>query len=239
MRGGVGMIVSRLPAAGGIAYVLGMMVHGGRFTPARWLVLGGMMLLGAAPARAENIGITARKFVAIDKLEFSNKAAVRLLSRDPRIRKGSGQSVATIGATLDVTIEAFNHPPIAGAFSIPQGVSETAGWRVNDASVAKYVNPQAPGGPTQVRVAVVQENALVKVSAKGLGDLPIPLDELRFAPFDVQVRFVVLNGTETITHCTVFHSATCSLPLIGGGTGRKLQCTDGQAVSDCVFPPLP
>jgi hypothetical protein len=216
-----------------------MMVRGLRFAPAWGLVLGGMLLVGVVtPVRADNIGISARKLVVIDKLEFLNKAAVRLLSLDPRIDKGSGTSAANIGATVDINIEAFNHPPIAGAYNIPQGFSETAGWRVNNGTLAKYVNPGAPGGPTQVRVAAIGQAAFLKFSARGLGDLPMPLSDLRFGPFDVQVRFTVLNGDETITHCTVFHSASCSFPVIANGTGHKLQCSDGQPVSDCVFPPL-
>jgi len=214
------------------------MVRGLRFAPAWGLVLGGMLLFGVTPARADNIGISGRKLVVIDKLELLNKAAVRLLSLDPRITKGSGTSSSDIGATLDINIEAFNQPPNSGAYNIPQGFSETAGWRVNNGTLAKYVNPGAPGGPTQIRVAAIGQNAFLKVSARGLGDLPMSLDNLYFAPFDVQVRFTVLNGDETITHCTVFHSASCIFPVIASGTGHKLQCRDGQPVSDCVFPPL-
>jgi hypothetical protein len=217
-----------------------MMVRAGRVAPAWWFVLGAMLLFGAVPVRAvENIGITARKFVVIDKLAFINKGAVRLFSLDQRIKKGSGTSTATISATLDVTIEAFNQPPISGAFSVPSGFSETGGWRVNNASIAKYVNTAAPGGPTQVRVLAVQQNAFLKMSAKGLGDLPLALSDLRFAPFDVQVRLVVMNGPEAIVHCTVFHSDDCALPVIGAGSGRKLQCRNGEPVYDCVFPPPP
>ena len=214
------------------------MVRGLRFAPAWGLVLGGMLLLGVTPVRADNIGITARKLIVIDKLESLNKAAVRLFSLDPRITKGSGTSVADIGATLDITIEANSPGPITGAYSIPQGFSETAGWRVNNGTLAKYVNPGAPGGPTQTRVVAVGEAAFLKFSAKGLGDLPMPLSDLRFGPFDVQIRFTVLNGDQTITHCTVFHSDSCMFPVIGNGTGHKLQCRDGQAVPDCAFPPL-
>ena len=196
------------------------------------------LCIGAATVQAADVGITGRKLVVVDKLEFSNRAAVRFLSIDPQVRKGLGQSAATIGATLDITIDAFNHPPIAGAFSVPQGFSTTAGWRLNNASIAKFVNPGAPGGPTQVRTVTVQQSRFVKVAARGLGDLPLNLDDLRFAPFDVQVRFVVMNGTETITHCTLFRSASCSLPEAASGTGRRLACTDGEAVPDCAFPPL-
>jgi hypothetical protein len=216
-----------------------MMVRGRRFAPAWGLVLGGMLLFGVTPVRADNIGISARKLVVIDKLESLNKAALRLLSLDPRINKGSGTSAADIGATVDINIEAFNHPPITGAYSIPQGFSETAGWHVNNGTLAKYVNPGAPGGPTQARVVAIGQGSFLKFSAKGLGDLPMPLSDLRFAPFDVQIRVTVLNGDETLTHCTVFHSASCIFPVIAGGTGHKLQCRDGEPVADCVFPPLP
>jgi hypothetical protein len=216
-----------------------MMVRGRRFAPPWGLVLGGMLLAGVLPARADNIGITVRKLILIDKLEMSNKAALRLVSLDSRIRKGSGTSAANIAATLDITIEALNHPPIAGAYSLPQGFSETAGWRVNSGTLAKFVNPGAPGGPTQVRVTTIGQNAFLKFSARGLGDLPLPIDLLRFAPYDVQVRFTVLNGDESITHCAVFHSDTCTFPVIGGGTGHKLQCKNGEPVPDCAFPPPP
>lgn len=215
------------------------MVRGLRFAPAWGLVLGGVLLFGVTPVRADNIGISARKLVVIDKLEFVNKAAVRLFALDPRITKGIGTSAADIGATLDINIEAFNQPPIIGAYNIPEGFSETAGWHVNNGTIAKYVNPGAPGGPTQVRLAAIGQNKFLKVSARGLGDLPMSLADLYFAPFDVQVRFTVLNGDETITLCTVFHSSSCILPVVGRGSGRKLQCSDGQPVSNCVFPTVP
>jgi len=214
------------------------MVRGGRFARA-WLAVVAVLAGLALPVQAENIGITGRKLVVLDKREFSNRSAVRFLSIDPKIRKGSGTSVATIGATLDITIDAFNQRAIGGAFSVPQGFSTTAGWRVNNSSLAKFVNPGAPGGPTQVRVLTVKQNHLVKISAKGLGDLPINLDDLYFAPYHVQVRFTVLNGAEMITHCTIFPSENCALPLVGAGTGMKLQCTHGEAVPDCAFPSLP
>jgi hypothetical protein len=196
-------------------------------------------LVGAGPVRAENVGITGRKLIVTDKLEFSNRASVRFLSVDSQVRKGVSQSTATIGATVDIAIEAFNQSPIGGAFSVPQGFSTTAGWRLNNASVAKFVNPGAPGGPTQVRTVTVQQNRLIKVAARGLGDLPLDLGTLWFGPFHVQVRVSVLNASETITHCTVFRSENCLLPFTASGTGRKLQCRNGEAVPDCVFPPLP
>jgi hypothetical protein len=119
-------IISHLPAARAIAYLLPMMVRAGRVARTWWFVLGATLLLGTVSARAvENVGITARKLIVIDKLAFANKAAVRLFSLDPRIEKGSGTSTATMSATLDITIEAFNQPPISGAFSVPSGFSET------------------------------------------------------------------------------------------------------------------
>ncbi|HWP64972.1 MAG TPA: hypothetical protein VNO26_03550 [Candidatus Limnocylindria bacterium] len=212
-------------------------MSGGRRLAPVWGLVLGVLLASLAPARAENVGITGRKLVVIDKLEFSNKAAVRFFSLDSRIDKGDGLLAANIGATFDITIEALNHPPIAGAFSIPTGFSETAGWRVNRPTLAKFVNPGAPGGPTQVRVASVGTNHFVKISAKGLGDLPLPIESLRFInSFAVQVRFTVMNGTETIMHCTLFDDEDCVFSLIAGGTGHKLQCTNGDAIPDCAFP---
>jgi hypothetical protein len=213
------------------------MLRAGRFA-LRWLsvAVAGVLCGLVVEARAENVGITGRKLVILDKLEFINKAAVRFLSVDPLVRKGFGTSPSDIGATIDITIEALNHPPIAGAFSVPQGFSTTAGWRVNNSSLAKYVNPGSPGGPTQVRVMTIQQSHLIKLAARGLGDLPLNLDDLRFAPYDVQVRVTILNGDETFTHCTVFDSDDCRLPEAGAGTGRKMQCAHGQPVFDCIFP---
>jgi hypothetical protein len=199
------------------------------------LVLGGLV----TPVGAENVGITGRKLIIVDKGEFSGVKAARFLAIDPLIRKGSGLSLATIGAIVDITIEAPDHSPIMGAFSVPQGFSTTAGWRVNTSSIAKFINAGAPGGPTQVRALTIQQNRMVKLFAKGLGDLPLSLDDLRFGPFHVQVRVVVLNGAETINLCTLFRSDRCLTPFVGAGTGRKIQCVDGEAVPDCAFPAVP
>jgi hypothetical protein len=191
------------------------------------------------PVRAENRGITGRKLVIVDRTEFSNRAVVRFLSVDALVSKGFGTSTGDISAAIDITIEAPQHPLIAGSFDIPEGFSTTAGWRVNNSTIAKFANPGAPGGPTQVRFATIQQSRLIKLSAKGLGDLPINLDDLRFGPYHVEMRFTLNNGTESITHCTLFRSDNCLVPAVGSGTGRKLQCSRGEAVPDCLFPPPP
>jgi len=203
----------------------------------------GVVLAAAAmasvPVRAENRGITGRKLVVVDKTEFSNRSAVKFLSVDALVSKGFGTSTGDISATVDITIEAPQHPVIAGAFDIPAGYSTTAGWRVNSSSIAKFANPGAPGGPTQVRFMTIQQSRLIKLSAKGLGDLPINLDDLRFGPYHVQMRLTLTNGAESITHCTLFTSDNCLVPPVGSGTGRKLQCSLGAAVPACAFPPPP
>lgn len=201
------------------------------------LALVGTLGLGSV-ARAENVGIQARRLDVIDKMAFSNRAAVRFLAIDPGIQMGTGATVGNIGAIVDVTIMAPQHPLISGAFSILPGFSGRAGWQVNNARVAKFVNPDAPEGSTQVRVFTIQQNHLLKVAAKGLGDLPLNLSRLAYGPFDVQVRVVVYDDDETTTHCTLFDETVCRRPFIAAGTGVKLECRDGRAVPDCVFPPL-
>ena len=72
----------------------------------------------------------------------------------------------TFGATLRVSASSGE----SASFSLP-----AAGWSANDAgTVYKFKNPDAPGGLSEVKVAVLAESKVIKISAKSSG---ITLDE--------------------------------------------------------------
>jgi hypothetical protein len=95
------------------------------------------------------------------------------------------------GATLRVATSSGE----SASFHLPP-----SGWSVNDAgTVYKFKNPQAPAGPSEVKVAVLAEQKLVKVSAKASG---ITLDEPTQGTVSVQL------GIGTDVYCS-----ECTTPV--------------------------
>jgi hypothetical protein len=115
---------------------------------------------------------------------------------------------------------------VGGSFVLPSP------WQKNDATVAKFVNTLAPGGPTQVKVAVVKDGLLVKVRAKGLGDGPA-IDLFAGPPSSsggVTTVLTLVNAGLERRFCTRFAvdaGSEVTYSEIAGGLGRKLVATGG------------
>lgn len=102
---------------------------------------------------------------------------------------------------------------------------------MNKASVGKFVNKYAPiRGGTEVKVALVKTGTVLKLVGNGLGDTPIDLTGGGVPPGDVWVTCTVENGVATVRQCTSFAGASCSYKAVGGGTGTKLVCKNGEPV---------
>jgi hypothetical protein len=172
------------------------------------------------------IGVSAKKLIVIDKLTAASKAKVVFVAKDMAVTKGSGLSTSDISASFDFD---YANGATAGSFTIPSGASDgTDGWTVNKATVAKYVNKSAPGGPTGAKVAVIKPTKLLKIVGKDLGDLPIDIFTTGAPdPSGVDTVYTVTNGGHTNRHCTNFSGADCTYKLIAGGTGAKLVCKPG------------
>src|SRR5688572_24660651 len=116
---------------------------------------------------------------------------------------------------------------------VPEGTAN--GWLVNKATVAKYVNKDAPAGATQVKVAVVKPGTLVKIVAKGLGDTPIDVPGPGDPAGAVRTAYCVDNAGEENCHCSELTG--CTWTSIAGGTGAKLVCKAGSGDAACQADP--
>src|SRR5262245_46138064 len=144
-----------------------------------------MVLLGTAGAAyAVDVPVVGVKLVVVDKMASASQAKAVFVSKDTAVTKGSGTDTSQIAAILDISYDAAS-----GSFDMPQG----AGWLVNSASVAKYVNQGAPvGGAT--KVGVIKPGSLVKVVGKSLGDVAL---DISTAPTGaVYVADTIVNGPD-------------------------------------------
>jgi hypothetical protein len=187
-------------------------------------VLGVTLLLAASAtiAGAVDVPVTGLKLIIVDKTASAASAKAVFVAKDAGVTKGAGTDTADIVAELGVSYDTTS-----GVFSMPQG----ANWLVNKPTVAKFVNTAAPGGGSNVKVSVVKPGKLVKVVAKGLGDVPIDISTPPTG--SVYVSHLLFNGDDINRHCTSF--GTCSHKLIAGGTGYKLVCKGGSTGDpDCL-----
>ena len=191
------------------------------------VVVGGL----ASVVSGANLGIVPKKLIVLDKTVVG-QAKVVYVSKDQvaGIDKGLGTDVGDIAATFEL---AYGNGSAAGAFVVPGGASDgTAGWVVNRGTVAKYVNKQAPGGPTQVKVAVVKPGKLLKLVGKGLGDEPIDvIAGGNPGPEGVLSAYCITNAGEEHCHCS--HLTGCAFSPVAGGSGAKLVCKAGTGDPAC------
>jgi hypothetical protein len=195
-------------------------------------LLGALCVSGLArPALATNVGVVPKKLIVVDKLVAATKAKAVFVAKDAAVTKGPGTDVEQISVQFDV---AYGNGSAAGAFTLPAGasVNKSPGWVVNKDTVAKYVNKEAPDGPTGGKVAVIKPGKLLKLVGKSLGDTP--LDILGAGDpgvGGVETAYCVTNGGEEHCHCSAFTS--CAWKEIAGGTGAKLVCKRGTGDPAC------
>jgi hypothetical protein len=195
-------------------------------------------LLCLAPiAQAVDIPVTPKKLIVVDKLTAASKAKVVYVSKDQAagITKGTGTDPAQISVQFDML---YGNEAAAGSFTLPAGASDgTAGWVVNKSTVAKYVNKNAPGGPTEAKVGVVKPGKLLKLVGKGLGDTPLDVFGAGDPVGSVFTAYCVDNAGDEFCHCSEFTG--CTYKLIAGDTGAKLVCKRGEGDPGCnaVVPP--
>ena len=184
-------------------------------------------------AEAVEVGITAKKFIVIDKLSAASKAKGVFVAKDANVDKGPGTSVDDIDVRLDVVYDSAS-----GAFVVPAGASDgTSGWLVNKETVAKFVNKSAPAGPTVTKVAAVKPGKLAKLVAKERGDTPLDVLGAGAPSGSVFAAYTVTNGGAVFRHCTEFQNAACAYKLIAGDTGAKLVCKGGTPDATCAAAP--
>jgi sugar lactone lactonase YvrE len=183
-------------------------------------------------------GVSARKLVIADKVAARSKAKVAYVSKDSNteIAKWGELSPEAIGVTL-VVAYAGAQGSAAGAFVLPSGGFDgTSGWVTKGGVLAKYINKQAPDGPTQAKVGVIRPGRGLKLVGKGLGDAPIDVFGAG-APTtqsfgQVLTAYCVDDGGQETCHCTAFPE--CSYKLIAADTGAKLVCKNGVPDPACT-----
>jgi hypothetical protein len=193
-----------------------------------WSGNGGLGLNDEVFARRFGIpqatGIAGTKLVIVDKLATAGKAKVVFVAKnDPGIQKGPAGGPATLSGSFEVFYT--DDTSVAGSFILPTP------WQKNDALVAKYVNTLAPSGG-QVKVALVKNDLVAKVRAKGLGDGPA-IDLFAGPPSasgGVTAVLTVVNAGLQRRLCTRFATdlgSEVAFSEIAGGLGRKLVATGG------------
>jgi hypothetical protein len=170
-------------------------------------------------------GIAGTKLVVLDKVAVDGKAKVVFVAKnDAGILKGPAGAGSALSGSFDVFYT--DDSSVAGSFVLP------GPWQKNDATVAKFVNTLAPGGPTQVKVAVVKDGLVAKVRSKGLGDGPV-LDLFGGPPSNaggVTTVLTLVNAGLERRFCTRFAvdaGSEVTFSEIAGGLGRKLVATGG------------
>jgi DNA-binding beta-propeller fold protein YncE len=174
-------------------------------------------------------GVSGKKLVIVDRMAIGARAKVVYVSKDRRpegIDKGAGQDVATIEVGFDV---AYGNGATGGSFAVPAGGHDgSAGWRVNKAKVARFVNRAAPAGPSGAKTAVIKPGKLLKIVGKSLGDVPIDVVGAGDpGAAGITTVYTVTNGGFARRHCTTFTS--CDYKAVAAGAGAKLVCKPGVA----------
>lgn len=190
------------------------------------------VVVGATVANAVDVPVAPKKLVIVDKLVASGSAKTVYVAKDATVSKGAGVDPDQIGLQFAVSYAVGS---AAGSFLVPMGTA--SGWVVNKDTVAKFVNKAAPSGPTQVKVAVIKPGKLLKVVAKGLGDVPLDLIGAG-APLangltqeEVVTRLCVQNGVDE--SCFESRFTDCAYKTIAGDTGAKLVCKHALAPPVC------
>jgi hypothetical protein len=192
---------------------------------ARAIVLAIVLVHGIAAAASTRLQMTNRPTRGSARLAYSSSDALAGLDK---------------GAATDATavsVEVFlRQGGVTTQFTVPAGAyAGRAGWIVDDATRAMFVNRDAPGGPGGTMRTLFATERRVKLTAKSLGD-ENPLDLSAAPATPVEVAYVITNGGETHTHCARF--ASCTYTPLDGGSGWKLRCTDGVADLACSARPV-
>lgn len=188
-------------------------------------------LAPAAARAADEVGVAGLKLIIVDKMAATGTAKAVFVAKDPAIGKGTDGDAGLLDANLSFFYT--DRRDVNGGFVMPAG----ADWLVNKATVAKYVNKDAPSGGG-VKVAVVKPGNLAKVVGKSLGEPGHTIDLVAAgAPTDAGGITAILtvrnrNDNSVTRMCTRFSVAdgsTVAFKEITGGTGRKLVAKNGVA----------
>jgi hypothetical protein len=200
------------------------------------LVTSASVLLGVSLASAATfdcgVGGKAKIF---DRLDSVGTARINYRSTSlPCIQKGPAGTTADVSGTFDILY--IDTPGSAqGAFVIP------APWYLNEPVHAKFLNADAPGGPSQARKVGVKAEKLARFGSRGLGDTSAIDISNPPGPNGVLAILTIANAVDGNTYrmCTRWATGLGSLiryDIIDGGVGRKLFLDRGVVASCTVIP---
>jgi hypothetical protein len=170
------------------------------------------------------VGVVPTKLIVIDKVS-SGKAV--FIAKGLGVTKGAGEDLD--GISVELTTR-YANDAATGRFAIPAGAAN--GWLLNKSTIAKFVNRAAPAGPTEAKVAIVKPQSVLKLIAKGVGDVDLDIVAAGDPAGDVYTAYCVTNGGGAPTcHCSVLNA--CAYRTLGGG-GAKLVCRGGAADGGCA-----
>ena len=189
------------------------------------------------PALVET-GIAASKLEIVQDEIATGKAKLTWVGKDRTpgaIAKGAAGSPADLTGTFEVYYA--DAPGNRGRFALPP-----AGWTLNSARAARYVNRLAPGGAAAaattgqgVKAAVVKPGKQAKVSAKSRGEDSAKIDLLAgsISPSGLVTVLTIENAADGFVHrmCTSFSNADVVVMPLGDGTGRKLTARNGVPIA--------
>jgi hypothetical protein len=162
------------------------------------------------------------------RLEISDEMAVNGTARlafravnAPGARVGRPGAPANLSGKLEVFY--VDDRTRGGVLLLPSP------WAVNTDLAARFVNPAAPAGPSQVRSATVRPGRSIRVLARGLGGMDLRQPP---GPHGVGVRFSATNAGDGASYemCTQFARALGSKLNHRGGATRKLKLAGGVGV---------
>lgn len=186
-----------------------------------------VVLIGAltlTEALAGDVGVEGKKLAIIDG-GLGGKDKISFVAKGSEVQKGPDTDLADIAATVDIS-----RGGAQGSFSIPAGALGPGGdgWRQNDASLARYQNPDASTGvPTGARSFLLKTGKLLKLTTKTLGDSPLDFAQLASETGSLRAVATVANGGEVHRHCTAFAAADIKVSGPTGSGKSKLVAKKG------------
>ncbi len=181
--------------------------------------------------------VTGAKLLMFDKYAKAGKAKVVLKMEDPGGNITKGPSADPPGLSGQLLLYQQSDPSNRAVFAL-----DSASWKSNKDSVAKYINKNAGTGQPGVKVATIKPGKLIKVVARNLGDGDSAsgdqdandLDLSALTPSDVVMAVLTIdNANDSTTHrmCAQFESPT--IKSIAGGTGFKYLSKSSSLPTSC------
>lgn len=186
-------------------------------------------ILLAASAQGADIPVAATRLTVVHGYNgFFSRQSVTYSAKDVAITKGAGIDPEQVSVSFRIL---YGKWYAKGEWPVPAGTAN--GWLVNDAKRARYVNREAPSGPSDVKKVTIVPGKVLKLVAKGLGPTHFDVDpNLVGDPYGpVYTATCVSNGAEENCHCSEF--AACAWTEISDGLGAKLICKGGTGDPSC------